>query len=42
MRQLIVTVIYVATTVTITTLVIPAAGPKREYPDGGGQLGKHE
>ena len=28
-------VIYVATTVTITTLVIPAAGPKREYPDGG-------
>ena len=30
-----VTVIYVATTVTITTLVILAAGPKREYPDGG-------
>ena len=29
-------VIYVATTVTITTLVILAAGPKREYPDGGG------
>ena len=28
-------VIYVATTVTITTLVILAAGPKREYPDGG-------
>ena len=27
---------YVATTVTITTLVILAAGPKREYPDGGG------
>ena len=29
--------------VTITTLVILAAGPKREYPDGGGgQLWKQE
>ena len=28
--------IYVATKVTITTLIILATGPKREYPDGGG------
>ena len=28
--------IYVATKVTITTLIILTTGPKREYPDGGG------
>ena len=42
LKKTVMLVIYVATTVTITTLVILAAGPKREYPDGGVNGGKHE
>ena len=36
-------VIYVAMyNVTITTLIIQATGPKREYPDRGGATGKYD
>ena len=42
-RFLVEIVIYVAMyNVTITTLIIQATGPKREYPDRGGATGKYD